>query len=75
MGPVVGAAKSSASTSVHVPVVRLVASRLYWKSMRSALFRVPRRHCSPVYEIASVVTVLPVSLVNAAPIVGFRLPL
>ena len=28
--------KSSASTFVHVPVVRLVASWLYWKSIRSA---------------------------------------
>src|ERR1044072_7169359 len=44
---VMGGVKSSASTSVYVPVVRLVALVLYWKSQRSAMVRpvAPRRHC------------------------------
>src|SRR6185503_10714255 len=43
-----GLLKSSALTSVHVPVVRLVAFRLYWKSSRSGpRLRVPSRHSSP----------------------------
>ena len=45
---VLGVAKSSALTSVQVPVVSDVASRLYWKSSWSARPAVPRRHCSPV---------------------------
>ena len=45
---VVGEEKSSESTSFQVPVDKLVASVLYWKSSRSALPVVPRRHCSPV---------------------------
>jgi hypothetical protein len=45
---VCGAVKSSASTSVQVPVVNDVASKLIWKSMRSGRPAVPRRHCSPV---------------------------
>jgi hypothetical protein len=49
---VIGEEKSSASASVHVPVVRLVASVLIWKSRRSARPVVaqavqPNRHCSP----------------------------
>jgi len=44
---VLGVMKSSASTSVHVPVVSEVASVLYWKSRRSVRAAVPRRHCSP----------------------------
>ncbi len=48
VGPVTGAVKSSASASTQVPVVRLVAFRLYWKSRRSTRASAPRRHCSPV---------------------------
>ena len=44
-----GELKSRALASVQVPVVRLVASKLYWKSMRSAPRPIaPQRHCSPV---------------------------
>ena len=45
---VMGELKSSASTSVQLPVASEVALRLYWKSRRSARLAVPRRHCSPV---------------------------
>src|SRR6185436_10528820 len=46
VGPVIGGLKSSALTSIQVPVVRLVALVLYWKSIRSAIERpvAPRRH-------------------------------
>jgi hypothetical protein len=70
-----GALKSSWSTSVHVPVVRLVASVLYWKSSRSVRPVAPSRHCSPVYVIASEPTVWPVLLAKTAPTVGINEPL
>src|SRR5215218_4206133 len=58
----IGLMKSSGSTSVQVPVVRLVALVLYWKSMRSsrAATVLPMRHCSPLYEMARLVSVEPV---------------
>src|SRR5262249_43713708 len=71
-----GDEKSRASTSVHVPVARLVASRLYWKSSRSAPRpAVPSRYCSPVYDTSSDVIAAPVLLRNAAPIDGMSVPL
>src|SRR5262249_35842948 len=47
---VIGLLKSSELTSVQVPVVRLVAFVLYWKSRRSAATVpvAPFRDCSPV---------------------------
>src|SRR5512132_439583 len=72
---VTGPEKSSVSASFHAPVVRFVASRLYWKSSRSGPRPdVPNRHCSPTYAMASVVMVEPVLLVNDAPIVGVSVP-
>jgi len=46
----IGLTKSSALTSVQVPVVKLVALRLNWKPIRSsrAAAVLPMRHCSPV---------------------------
>jgi len=72
-----GLLKSSASTWFQVPVVRDVASVLYWKSSRSAVprFVTPARHISPVYAIASEVIVPPVAFASAAPIVGVNDPL
>ena len=73
---VTGLEKSSASTSVHVPVVRVVALVLYWKSSRSGPRpEVPKRHCSPVYEIERDVIATPELLTKQAPIVGIKLPL
>ena len=72
---VVGLEKSSESTPVHVPVVRLDASRLYSKSSRSARPVVPRRHCSPTKAMSRLVSVDPVLFWKQAPIVGMRLPL
>src|SRR5215207_4590355 len=54
MGAVlIGLEKSRESTSTHEPLVRLVASRLYWKSILSsrAAAILPMRHCSPVYPM------------------------
>ena len=70
-----GVWKSSASTSVQVPVVRSVALTLYWKSIRSARLAAPSRHSSPVYATSSDVIVAPVLFVNAAPKVGLSVPL
>ena len=51
-----GELKSRLLLSTHVPLVRDVALRLYWKSKRSLpLPVVPQRHCSPVYEIVMLV--------------------
>lgn len=73
-----GLAKSRLSASVQVPVVMPVASVLSWKSSLSAerpdVFW-PRRHCSPVYAMASDVIVPLLLLVNCAPISGTREPL
>ena len=44
-----GEVKSSVSTPVQVPLLRVVASVEYSKSILSARDAVPRRHCSPVY--------------------------
>ena len=56
---VTGAIKSRLVTSVHVPVVSDVAFKLYWKDNLSGLDSAPRRHCSPVYEILSLVIEVP----------------
>src|SRR6185312_7843247 len=70
-----GLLKSSASTGVHVPVVRLVALVLYSKSRRSRTAdAAPRRHSSPMNEIASVSIVPPVVLEKGAPIVDENVP-
>ena len=45
---VTGLVKSRVLSSVYVPLVRLVASVLSWKSRRSVRPAVPNRHCSPV---------------------------
>ena len=44
---VIGPVKSSWSALIQVPVARLVASVLYWKSSLSALAVAPSLHCSP----------------------------
>ncbi len=72
---ITGLEKSRPLWSVQVPVERLVASVLSWKSSRSAARPAvfwPRRHCSPVYEITSAWIVDPVLLVNWAPMTGVR---
>src|SRR4051794_7020198 len=70
-----GVTKFSAVTLVHVPVVRSVASKLYWKLIWSVRVAVPFRHSSPLYATASDVIVLPVPLLNAAPKIGLSVPL
>ncbi|MEI7686194.1 MAG: hypothetical protein WCL32_14310 [Planctomycetota bacterium] len=72
---VTGARKFNAETLVHVPVFKLVASRLYWNVNESGRFVAPRRHCSPTYEISKPVIADPVLFVNDAPIVDVTLPL
>src|SRR5690349_19311493 len=69
-----GEIKSSWSLSVQLPVVRLVASVLYWKSIWSVRLIVPNLHCSPLYVIFTRVIVEPVLFKKKAPIVGTRVP-
>ena len=71
---VTGAVKSNKLKSVQVPVVKLDALVLYWKSNLSVLPSVPNLHCSPVYSIVKLVITPPVLFMKFAPMVGFKLP-